>query len=489
MSAISGDLIRVVDRQETDLLDRTDLGDRDYRPVIRALFGILQREKSAYLRAERPTVRTTIATRLTNIALTLRTLVEAVLHTFSPKTIRFVLSGIKDVLQLDEGWLLDAVAPDLTRILASITGYPSHVEHLPHDEWIDLISFTAELLSEAVLYESEGQLVHNNGGQLDSHSSVNGLISEPGLSHVSSSRQTKLSTLDRASTEEVITALEQLTAFARSPGLNLSKHIANVVVAFLRSSHVPGRSHPVAFRICRNLVSQHGLDSTQWTQQLLRDVIPLMIRFWGTRSESTSLREGILLLLLEGWNFLQEVYSSPRSKGDRTSIDTLIDVLSNDYSRRSDKEQLTVDDLLFACPGLSPPLTGVPLQKRLFSLRRLRLRTEVEQAWTILQFCASFAGDTKHRPSNQEPLNNEENDDGPRATKRIKTSHMSIKPLGRVKNQSSGEALLVLQVLLFRLEEQHLSLEELSATLDSLKLSMSGDDNLIGAWAFIAVSR
>ncbi|KAK5164179.1 hypothetical protein LTR04_001989 [Oleoguttula sp. CCFEE 6159] len=164
--------------------------------------------------------------------------------------------------------------------------------------------------------------------------------------------------------EELILCVRQLMLAPNAPILERAQQVLEGLIAFLQPATSVGRAHPDAFAAINSVMSRTSLDNGILTERSTLQLIPLIKDFWSLKT--TSLKDEI-----------------PDAEAFVSDVESLMDVLYTDYSKRSDRDLLQVDELdLVTESDLTARRRA--LRTAAFCLRTGNLRSESQAACHIM---------------------------------------------------------------------------------------------------------
>jgi hypothetical protein len=121
------------------------LNDKAYYQLLETLYTVVQKERTSYRGSKS---RDAAAERLRITGDLVKVVLEKGINKLKPKTVNYVINKlVADCFPSDGPNILDdpLLAP-IAKICLTITSFPSHIEHLPNDEWFKLSSICSEVL-------------------------------------------------------------------------------------------------------------------------------------------------------------------------------------------------------------------------------------------------------------------------------------------------------------------------------------------------------
>ncbi|TKA53377.1 hypothetical protein B0A49_12726, partial [Cryomyces minteri] len=143
--------------------------------------------------------------------------------------------------------------------------------------------------------------------------------------------------------EELILCVRQLVLAPNAPILERAQQILEGLVAFLQSATSVGRGHPDAFASINSVISRTSLDNGILTERSTLQLIPLIRDFWSLKT--VSLKDAMLITLLHLKEYIAKMTLTLDAEAFVSDVESLMDVMYTDYSKRSDRDLLQVDEL------------------------------------------------------------------------------------------------------------------------------------------------
>ena len=452
---------------------RDALNDKGYHKIYEALFRIASAEKSAYGKATKVNVKTQAAARLSSCASVIRLAVEAGAAKLKQRTVKALLDHLTQTLPLPGGTFCEPLALDYTKSLRVLLDFQPHVEHLSDSDWDALVAFCCEGIQKHQGPAIESDSSSSNGlsvrlASTGTSSRGSGTAGPSDSSHEPGSHF-------RATAEELILTLEQLLLVGKMPNIGLAQDLFTTIVRFLQLTTTVGRVHHSAFSAFNGCLSRTRTDHIPLTKEALAQVLPLIRRFWPTKS--SALKDEMLTTLIHGQCYLKSMALSDDNLEIRAELERLLDTLEADYRKRLEREQLQLDDLGLA---ISRPL---PSQHHPLRLRVMYLRassTRAEQSWLMLEMMSSLILMLDSRPGPPSK---------PEAPKKRRIDTRFSALLRQLKIADSAVMFCSLQLIPFLLEWRVLAEEELASLVEPISSLLSDGDGLTASWAMVALSR
>ena len=461
--------------QELRRLDRDALNDKGYHKIYEALFRLATSDKSAYGKATKSSLRAQVGTRLASCAAVFRLAVEAGVRKLKQKTVKALVDHITQTLPTSEGGFCEPLGLDYIKSLRVLVEYQPHVEHFVAEEWHNLITFCLDGIQI-----QQGVLGDNASSVSDGPSGLLGSASTNGSSSISTSLRfanasTTFTSHGKTNAEELILCLDQLLRPGRAPDLKTTRSILATLIQFLQLAATVGRAHHTVLSAFNQCFVHTSTDHIDLSRQAIGEILPLLRRLWGTKS--STLKDEMLTTLIHAQTYLEKMIQDTSDPTIYTELESLLELMQTDYSKRLDREQLQLDDVDLAV-SRPPPTRHHPLRLRVMSLKG---SPRSEQSWTMLQMIAVIISILDSRlanvPENAAP------------TKRRRLNQFFEDCLRQAKLSGSASRLCALQALPFVLDHRPLPEVLLETVLEQLVSSVSDDDSQIASWSMIAITR
>ncbi|TVY84871.1 Serine/threonine-protein kinase TEL1 [Lachnellula suecica] len=458
------------------------LTDKAYHKVYESLFQAALLDKAAFMSAKRNT-KATATTRLTACADALRIVVKAGVSKLKPKTVEAVIDHITQTLPTTEDEYCQPLAQHYLKALSIVFEYPPNVEHLKNNTWLEVVDFCVQGIN---------QYTNDHDGE---HSSSTRALSGLGTANSSASNnhtQNRGSSMSRQNAEDLLQALHLLISAPTAPIADRFTEVMSTAVLFLQTQGASvSQMHQLAFSIVNDVLSYTCLDQTSFSQSVALDIIPVICRFWQGKVVSkdemlNSVRDEMLIFLFAVHPHLERSLIDEETEGTLTMLEDLSDILKSDYARRSDRDQLQLDDLEMLDLGAETSKTS-PFSLDTFRLRPHNSRAERNwgtlQAIGILERLISF-GHARTKQADRSGI--QDLDEHPRKRQRLPQS--SDRLFKSLKFSDEKSRISGLQILPFILQDCQLSTRSLEEMIEQLRLCASDKRGTIASWALIAIA-
>jgi len=460
------------------------LTDKGYHKIFEALFRLATSEKSVYVKASKPTTKNQSASRLSSCAAVVRLAVEVGVRKLRPKTVKALVDHITQTLPaVNEGYC-EPLCLDYLKSLRTVLEHQPHVEHMPKEEWHDLTDFCNEGIAlsqsspgnDSSTPHSTQYVLSGTGGSSVQLAASIGSRRENGAQDSANGRT-------KTNVEELVLCLHQLTSSPNAPILEKAQSIMVTLMNLLHSSANPARSHQAAFATMNRVLARITTNDISLTRDIVEAIVPLIRRFWPTKS--LSLKDEMLITLVHLRPFISTVSESKDAESLRAELEGLLQSMQSEYSKRGERDQLQLDELRFLSRS------GVQHKPVPLSIAGMHLQMGLpksEQSWAIPQtlgFLLSVVGMYATAKMKHDTTNDVE--DSRRKRRRI------VQPLDdllrQTKNSHLTGRLCALQIIPFVLDRMTATKDELTHILDDLLSCTSDENGTIASWAMVGIAR
>ena len=465
------------------------MSDKAYHEIFEILFNTIKIESSTYAKAKTASQKNA-ASRVSGCANVLRGLVTVACQKLRPKTIKALLDHLTQTVPTDDGAYFEPLASDYFKTLRTILGYPSHVEHLGHEEWHDLTDFCIQVIKdlghspneETVDSPSKQEILRSSRGRLSrSTTPLVRLPSSSGLSNGNNSRLSKDDNRSKPFGEDVTLCLKHLASASNKPVLDKASIIVDALLGSdLLSTH-SDLVRQAAFETINMILSRVHANDVTLSLRAVEALIPIIRRSWSTRL--ASLKEHMLVPLILGEPYLAHLMVSD-SDDTRAELLTLLDTTREEYCRRHERDQLHVSilDLTDAGRGYT--------KERPLGIQAFRLQfgaLEAESAWCLIHVTASivvtFSGHLGAGAEHPSPV------EAKPTTKKRKTDNPVDSLFHHLRLSALPEKIYSLQVLCFVFEMIQLEPSILQGHIETLLQHVSDKSSSLCSWTMLALTR
>lgn len=470
---------------------REALTDKGYHKIFEALFHVVRSERSKFAKATTTGTQDTIGRRLSGCADVFRVAVIAGVRKIRSKTVKAVVDHITQTLPNPAGGYCEPLLNDYIKSLRAILEYQAHPEHLSKEEWrlvvdfcIEGISTFSNTLNGPDFRESFGPEESNSHNGFHSRAQTpSASMSVLGTTHRASIRSIESATVPnpRSNAEEFVLCLQHLTFVSNAPILDRARSILEVLIDLLRTSATIGRAHQATFVSLNHVLKRTITDDIALTQHTIKNIIPLIRRLWHPKSGT--LGDEMLSSLLIAEAYLPCLSQNEDLDDCRSELQGLVEALYGEYSKRTEKELLQIDDLEFY-----PPKENVrrqtPLRIKAFGLRPGM--TRAEQQWALLYIVSNMNSILIARGSPH--VEHPDNEDQTGSNKRRRLLEPLDSLLQLIRLAPASEKVCALQALALSLDKIVVPEIELRVLLNTLVPCLSEDNGALSSWAMLALS-
>ena len=471
--------LRSVLRHNQRKLKEDLLKDSSFRSIYEVLFRTVSLERSIHLKSLTSTsksVKSASVTRLSACAYTLRTAVEVGVQSINLKTVRLLIDHITDAYLDSTGKSCEPLALDYAKSLRSLLTYAPHAERLRTAEWTDLYMFclarVKDCLSDNIEDASAGA---SSGGSrrsgkemsLRTSRSTNG---DSQGNRISGTSHSQMMT-------EFFGCLRYLSSAPSVPVINVAPETLRTVLQYFEAKTTAASPDVDALIVANQILERARTEMTNILIELLPRFLGVVKVLW--HQKSTMIKNEALITLTVMEPFVGAAFKRVGIETLKARVDSVIEVLINDYSTREEKDQLVLKDLYLDYPQ---PTLG--LGNQIFCLRDNNLSAEAQ--WSILTLISSFSSASDNTSFEASPSDDESTRLHPR--KRLRQAAWIDEMLRMAKDPSKNTRICGLQLLALRL---HGSLVEEAMTLqicDVFTVCYSTSNGSVASWTLLALA-
>jgi len=471
---------------------RSKLADKSYHRVYEVAFKIALEEKANVVIGKKSTL-SRAQNRLEVCADAIRLAIKAGAPKLKHKTIQAVVDHITQTLPQSSGEYFPELSRPYLKALGFIFEHRPNAERLHNSLWLEVVEFCLDGIDHYMdsNFDDANSLTLSFSGLGAGH--ISGSGSAPTSSLANGISQTKTGSISRQNVEDLLNILLPLISATNAPILDNAERITNTVLSLLKSrTFAVNAVHQLAFSILNTVLLFCRQDQCSLVQNVVQRSIALIPRFWqgkfNTKDQMlNSVRDETIILFFVIHLHLERSLSEDPTSSLLSQTEDLLNVLRTEYSRRSERDQLQLQDLEMVNQGGSlHALTP-------FSLHAFRLRphnTHSERNWANLQVIGLLERllslDDERRKQEAQKIN-DTLVDHPR--KRQKTDQRANGLLDQIKNGDARLRLAGLQILPFVLQVCQFPATFLEELLVQLGTCTSDKGDHIASWAFLAIAR
>ena len=396
---------------------------------------------------------------------------------------------VTQTLPTTDGGYCEPLVSDYFKALRVILEYPPHPEHFKKEDWHELADFCNEAIHDLnnALIENESSLSHRvrESGSFRDNVSRSATPQGHGISlRKTNSQNTQISGMLslKSSAEELILCTRYLHLTPNAPIGEKAQAVLQNLIEFLRLSTHASHTQQAAFDCINSILARIVTDDVGLARDTVKSVLPIISRYW--QSKSSTLKDSMLISLINGEPHFKQIVQSVESGGFTSDLQDLLEAFKDDYCKRPEREQLQIADLNLANAPYDLEHEN-PLCLKAFRARPGVIK--VEQSWALLQVSRSVIAvlDLYSNAQNQSSPAEEFNP----ATKRRKISSTWENVLLRAKMAQGAEKLHAVQIMAFLLDQPIDDEYTMQYSLDVLLSCLSDNNSTIVSWAMLAMSR
>ncbi|KAL2851506.1 hypothetical protein BJY01DRAFT_117027 [Aspergillus pseudoustus] len=346
------------------------MNDKGCHHIFESLFRLVSAEKSLYNRASS---KGAASTRLSTCASVIRTAVDVLLRNLRIKSVRAVLDHITDTLVHTEGPLFELLGVDYIKCLSTILHYPPHVEHLGVEEWEKAVDFCLSIIGASDDEDNQQSTRSRPSSTLDEYLGASGGRST--LSRMTPSLAFKEKPKGPSgAVEEALQCIRMLAGVPNAPLQDYAESMLRGLTRYVASLPIGGSGHQTAFASMNALVMRVIFDNSDLARETLIDLVPIIRQHWATKL--AGLKDELLSNTIFVVSILTDSIRKTPSEALRLAVEGLLNTLQSEYTRRSEKEILQVDDLVFS--------SNISTESKCFHLWPRLENTRSEHNWTVI---------------------------------------------------------------------------------------------------------
>lgn len=463
--------------------DRSELSDKGYHALFETLFRVTQSEKAAYAKGSK-SARSLASTRLSACASTLRLAVEVGLHTVRHKTVKALIDHITQVLPTSDESFCEPILKDYAKALRTLLEYRPHVEHFSKEDWQALVDFCIGGIQISLNVEdaqSSVLTISNGSNRLLNRISRSATPSTLGSSYLPGSSAKGDSSVEIVRTlDEFVLCLHYLLSTSNAPVLEKASAVFAIILAVLRVPSTAG-AHHAAFMCINTALYAVITEDIDLARQTFRDLIPHIRRLWQTKS--LALREEMIITMINGEALLSSLIQLEDYEDCKSDLQGLLDAISVEYAKRSERDQLQFDDLDLAL-GYSDNDMCVVLRTKTFNLRQGTVKSE--QSWAVLDITTSILATLGNSRLSSSLSASVDDLATPRKRRRVISAVDTL--LLSLESASTSERLIPLQSLAFITGKIKFDGDNVLKVVEAMTPILSSDISNLANWAMIALS-
>lgn len=280
-------------------------------------------------------------------------------------------------------------------------------------------------------------------------------------------------TSNKTVTGEIVVCIQLLTTSPNAPVQANAERILHALGEFVKSSPVAGSGHQNAFNGINTVIMKVLFDQSDLAREFLLDIIPVIRRLWNTKL--TGLKDELLGTIM----FCTVILTDTARRGSSESlfhlIESLVDMLYSEYTKRPEKDILQIDELFLY--QTKPVHSG-----RLITGPRLG-NLKSEHNWSLV-WAISLLLELLEAISLRQATSQTLRETSPKK-QRVNSAKEDI--LRDSFSSSGSKKICALQLIPFLLKTQ--SDVDLKSLLQRLIPNILDDNGTVSSWTMVAVSR
>ncbi|KAF8854843.1 hypothetical protein BDZ45DRAFT_627136 [Acephala macrosclerotiorum] len=460
------------------------LTDKSYHKIYEVLFKGVLKEKQAVLAAKATVTRTQATTRLRDCSDVLRVVVKTGAPKLKAKTVEAVADHIIEVLPTADGGFCEHIADHYFKALAALFESPTNAERLKDHVWIRIVEFCSRSINELL-----GDPDDEPSGLPRTFSGLGTGQSSNSMTRTSSRSQTRLKPQINQHVSDLLQTIFLLVSAPNAPLPEIYSMTADCVLQFLQGSTV-GQSHQTAFAILNAILRYARTDRIAFSKSIACTAIPILSRIWQGKTLAkdemlNNVRDEMFIFLFYIFRHLERAVKDEETADTTSDLEELLDSLRADYSARSERNQLQLDDLELVGLDRTPHVSAFHLD--LFQLRPHN--TSAERNWALLLIIGTLErlvslGQKMKRATTQ----HDTRDEDMHPLKRQRTTQALDRILSPLQGTDEKSRTAELHILPFILQQTQLSALELDGLLGQLHQCAGDKRGNIASWALIAMA-
>ncbi|KUJ09924.1 phosphatidylinositol 3 [Mollisia scopiformis] len=461
------------------------LTDKSYHKIYEVLFKTALNEKKAVLTAKKAT-KTAATKRLTDCGDAIRVVVKAGASKLKSKTVDAVADHILQVLPTGDGGYDELLADSYFKALNALFESPVNAERLKSEVWLEIVDFCLRGINDFL-----GDPEDEPSGLPHTFSGLGTGQSSGSIARTSSRGQSRPNARINQNLSDLFQTILQLVSAPNAPLFERYEMIADSTMLLLTShGSSVGQVHQTAFSILNTILRFTRMDRTLFSRAVAYKTIPVVSRIWQGKSLAkdemlNNVRDEMFIFMFSIFLHLEREVRDGKNEEILSNLEELLDALRTDYSARSERDQLQLDDLELL--GQDKTLYPSPFHLDFFQLRPYN--SKAERNWAllliigILERLVSLGQDLKRTA-----MNDDLNTDDVHPIKRQRTTQVLDRLLSPLRAINEKSRTAGLQIIPFVLQECQLSASELAGLIGQLHQCAGDKRGNVGSWALIAMS-
>ncbi|TQN70759.1 Serine/threonine-protein kinase TEL1 [Colletotrichum shisoi] len=458
------------------------LGDKHYHRVFESLFRCVINEKQSYYGGKKTTAAAASA-RLAKCAEAVRLAVSHGASKLKRKTMLALVDHITQILpgpgpvHGDEAYV-EPLLKDYVKALVGLLSHRSNVEHLATlgaEGWLACVDFCIEALER---YLENADRDRDPGSRASPAPGTASMGFSTGRSTNASQRIP--GQIHRSTVQDLLHCVNLLVLPPNAPLEQRSRDLSKALTQVLQLRHL-GLSQVIqlSFASINILLAEIQTNDISQANNLARDLVPLISHWWQARTVSqdemlNSVRDEMLKTIFIIHLHLEHLVCHQENESTHKDIEDLAESLWLEYSRRSMRSQLQLDDLTF--------ISELPDDYFKLDLFGLRVHNrDGERRWALVQNIAILERilwkSHKHvRPPSP----------GNQPRKKRKTRGAATRLQERLQSPSLAVQRISLQLVPFLLGLNTFSSTEAAGLFADIVAFVGDKDTTVSSWAMLA---
>ena len=454
--------------------------DGAYHELYDVLFRTASEEKRLYRNGKTDAARSKAERALAHCSEALRATIRSGAEKLKPKTVRYVIQNVIQFVSLANGDFDSPYSHGYLKTLSTLLEHEPHIELLDESDWLAAVEYC----------------IHGITHQATDSAALTSLPHPAATTRVRPSPRS-LSSLNsplnvkKRNAEELMECLHALVSATNAPVLQTPESIANAIVDFLQSQGpVIGHFHHVGFSALNAMIQATYAEEVSISTSIIPRVLPMIAQLWSSKTASNdemlNVSKDEMAITIIIWRLHMKRLMA---ENDGAKLEPfLIDVqqsLMNDYEKRSERDQLQIDDVIMDGDTGCDTEYGL-LPAGFFFVQPHNLRTE--RKWAILRALAVVDGLLHDNVSNNADTEGDDSHDltHPRKRRRIQKRYDSL--LDEIRTGSNGRRLLALQIMLFSLSDAIVEKDDVRDILKILSPLILDREANVSNWAMVCTS-
>ncbi|KAK6521124.1 Serine/threonine-protein kinase tel1 [Arthrobotrys conoides] len=444
-----------------DLILKSDfiynIPDKGYNKMFEILFKASTAEKAAVSRQTGGTGRRMNITKVGELTVTIRILVEKCGHRLNYKAVKALVAHCTQMLLEIHEDQYNSVVQDYIRVLNSLFGNRSHVEHLLKDDWIQLVQLCCEYLE--VRIEKE----HNYVPKANTSRAENEGFGQIGTT--------------------ILMLLRTLTSTPQAfivEGDHLPQLVDVVLAVYeLRPTEID------AVLTLNSVLEALTANHLEYTAKIVRRTTAYFAGNWEN-TKSFAMKEHLVVHLILGLPHIYSLLKSPSESVLRENLATVLGKIVAEHTNTPDKgNMLEINDIAFECLLPSNPVQEKSSRTSTFALRPGA--SGKEHGWMVPKLMASIIYCLQQDFEDNTQAMDIDNIGGV-GIKRLRLGSKLDDILRDLKSPKEASRILAMQVLGFYFDKWIPDLATAERALETIAQLCSNEYTGYASWAMLVLA-